>query len=422
MKHCNETNAGALVALCNLLLVAGCGSNADEIGLNEGANGACKTVDIRTMANLSTRADANPEIVDLVHGAEGVALVVSSTANQVSELLYTSESLEFGREVVLDTGSDTSNMSSIKVDPTGSFVAVTVTEDDCVEGRTMFVEIGKNFGTITNEVAVGFGPDSGAFSQDGNYFVVANEDDREDHPCKPAGRDGGSVTVIDLSAGTRTAQVAQTLLIDHAKDSEPEGVVVTDEGKVIITLQETSELAFFSLADIPSAEVTIVSLPEGSEPDGVAITPDGRWAVVALEGGDALAVVNLADDSVESVYTIRDSGDVPSHYNRDEEASNKIHEPESIVTFEQGSVTFVAVALQESHAVAVYSMDESGELSFDSIAPTGAYESEDGGRTKSDIGPEGLAYDPEQGVFIAANEREGSLTLLTSSAAHGCSE
>jgi uncharacterized protein YjiK len=228
--------------------------------------------------------------------------------------------------------------------------------------------------------------------------------------------------VIDLTAGLDGAQVLQTIPVDHGTDSEPEGVIVTEDGKVIITIQETSELGVFSLGDVPAAEITIVPLPAGAGPDGLETTPDGKWAVVALEGGDGLAVLDLSTDSIANVYTIRGSGDVPDDYNRDEDASDKIHEPESIVTFEQGGRTFVGVALQESHAVAIYSIDEDGNLEFDSIAPTGDYESEEAGRTKSSVGTEGLAYNAETGVFIAANEREGSLTMLTSSASHGCAE
>jgi hypothetical protein len=163
-------------------------------------------------------------------------------------------------------------------------------------------------------------------------------------------------------------------------------------------------------------------LPAGSEPDGLEVTPDGKWAIVGLEAGDGLAVIDLSDNSIASVYTIRGSGDVPPTYNRDDIASDKVHEPEGVVTFAQAGMTFVGVALQESHAVVVYSLSDDGELSFDSIAPTGDYESEESGREKSSVGTEGLAYNPHNGTFITANEREGSLTLLTSRATLGCSE
>src|SRR5262245_3882152 len=72
------------------------------------------TLAVRSVESISTRVDANPEIVGFIPGSDDRAVVISSVANQVSELLFTETSLTFGREEVIDTGSDTSNMTSIK--------------------------------------------------------------------------------------------------------------------------------------------------------------------------------------------------------------------------------------------------------------------------------------------------------------------
>jgi DNA-binding beta-propeller fold protein YncE len=382
------------------------------------------TLGVQAVQSIATRAEANPEILDFIPGSEERAVVVSSVANQVSELLFSETSLSFGREQVIDTGSDTSNMTSIKVDPTGAFAAVTVMEEDCVLGQVLFIDLGDDFGAVLGAVEVGYGPDSGDFSYDGAYFVTANEDDREDHPCKPADRQGGSISVIDLSTGPGGAAVVQTIPVDHALDSEPEGIAIAADGTVLVAVQETSELVRFSLGDVPDAASELIALTPGSEPDGLAISEDGKWAIIGYEAGDALAVLDMASGAVVSEYVIRNSGDVPDSYNRDESDTTHLHEPEGTVIFRSQGQLFVGTALQESHALITYRLSDSGELGFDSVAESGiGWPAEEDGREKSEVGPEGLAVHPG-GMMLLANEREGSITLFRTTAAEAqiCAE
>lgn len=375
------------------------------------------SLSVQAVESVATRVDANPEIVDFVPGSDERAVVVSAVANQVSELLFTETSLSFGREEVIDTGSDTSNMTSIKVAPSGEYAAVTVMEEDCVKGQVLFVDIGDGFGAVLGSVEVGYGPDSGAFSEDGAYFVTADEDDREDHPCKPADRKGGSISIIDVSGGPAAAEVVQTIAVDHALDSEPEGIAIAPDGTVLVAVQETSELVRFSLGDVPDATGEIIELTPGSEPDGLAIDEAGKWAIIGYEAGDALAVFDLEAGEVVSEYVIRNSGDVPDSYNRDESDSTHLHEPEGTVVFRSQGQLFVATSLQESHALVAYRLSDAGELSFDSITQSGiGWPAEEDGRVKSEVGPEGLAVHPG-GMMLVANEREGSITLFRTGAA-----
>jgi sugar lactone lactonase YvrE len=372
---------------------------------------------LQAVESISTREGANPEQVDFVPGSSDRAVVVSAVANQVSELLFSETSLAFGREQVIDTGSDTSNMTSIKVHPSGEYAAVTVMEEDCVEGQVMFVDLGDDFGAILAAVPVGYGPDSSAFSKDGKWLVTANEDDREDHPCKPADRMGGSISVIDLGEGPEAAAVVQTILVDHALDSEPEGVAIAPDGTVLIAVQETSELVRFSLADVPDAASEIIALSPGAEPDGLAISKDGKWAVIGYEAGDALALMDMESGELVSEYVIRNSGDVPESYNRDDADTTHVHEPEGTAIFQNQGQMFVAASLQESHALVAYRLADDGTLAFDSITQSGiGWPGEEDGREKSGVGPEGLAVH-EGGMMLVANEREGSITLFRTSSA-----
>jgi hypothetical protein len=376
---------------------------------------------ITTVTSLATRPDANPEIVDFVPGTADRAVVISSLANQLSELIYTDSTLEFGREKVIVTGSDTSNMTSVKVAPSGEYAAITVAEEDCVPGRVVFVDVSDDFGAVLGELTVGYGPDSGAFAKDGSAYVVVNEDDREDHPCKPADRKGGSVTIIDLSAGPSAPEALQTIMVDHDLAAEPEGVAISKDGVVLITMQETSEVGFFSLGDVPDATIERVALSAGAEPDGVTFSEDGELAVVGLERGDALAVLDVASRTVLNEYVIRGSGDVPDSYNRDDREATLVHEPEGVVVFHQQGQLFAGVALQESSAVLLYKLGADGSLTFDSVAQAGInVAAESGGREKGTIGTEGLAVNESAGILIAANEREGSITLFKTAQTAAC--
>jgi DNA-binding beta-propeller fold protein YncE len=380
--------------------------------LDDGSCPGDATLAVQAVASISTRVDANPEIVGFIPGSDDRAVVISSVANQVSELLFTETSLMFGREQVIDTGSDTSNMTSIKVHPSGTYAAVTVMEEDCVEGQVLFVDIGADFGSVLGAVPVGYGPDSSAFSHDGKWLVSANEDDREDHPCKPADRMGGSISVIDISQGPGSAAVVQTIPVDHALDSEPEGVAIAPDGTVLVAVQETSELVRFALADVPDASSEVIALSAGAEPDGLEVSKDGKWAVIGYEGGDALALMDMESGEIASEYVIRNSGDVPDSYNRDEGDTTHVHEPEGVAIFQSQGQTFVACALQESHALISYRLAADGSLAFDSITQSGiGWTSEENGREKSEVGPEGLAVHPS-GMMLIANERESSVTLF----------
>ena len=380
---------------------------------------------LQAVQSIQTDEMANPEIVGFVPGSNKRALVISAIANQLAELVYTDGSLAFGRKSKIETGSDTSVTSSVSVAPSGEYAAVTVAEVDCGVGRIMFVDVtdSDSFGTVLGSVEVGFNPDSGAFSADGRYYVSADEDDREDRPCKPDTRFGGTVTVVDMGDGPDAPSVAQTIDVDHAMDSEPEGVAVAPDGTVLVTIQETSEVGVFSLGDVPNATMQIIALPADSEPDGVAVNGDGKWAAITLERIDTLIVFDIAARAVAAEYLVTGSGDVPDEYNRDEGKVTKVHEPEQVTFLRSQGALFTLFALQESHSAIAYRIQDDGTPVFDSIAPVGVdWQAEMDGREKSDIGPEGLAAHGGSGLVLTANEREGSITLLktASTAAQAC--
>jgi hypothetical protein len=374
---------------------------------------------IEQVASVSTDAMANPEIVKMIPGETNRAVVISAVSNQLGELIYDATSISFMRNVRLMTGTDTSVTTSVEIAPDASFAAVTVAEADCALGRVLFVDISATaaFGTVLGSVAVGYEPDSSAFSADGRYLVTADEDDRADRPCKPVDRFGGSITVVDLSMGPAMATVAQTIAVNHAMDSEPEGLAISASGTVAVAIQETGEVGIFQLADVPAATLMLVTLPTGSEPDGIAFSSDGRFLAVGYERTDTLAILDATTRAILTEHVIAGTGEVPDEYPRDDRRTTKVHEPEQLTFVRSRGALFVVESMQESAGVVAFAIGTGGTVTFDSIAHAGVdYASVAMARMGSAIGPEGITWSAISGMLIGANEREGSVTLYRTEA------
>ncbi len=71
---------------------------------------------------------------------------------------------------------------------------------------------------------------------------------------------------------------------------EPEFVAIMPDGSgALVTIQEGSAVAVVNHSKL----VQIIKLPEGAEPDGVAISPDGAVAVTANEDGQSISLIDL---------------------------------------------------------------------------------------------------------------------------------
>ncbi len=415
---------------------------------------------------VPTDEDANPEILRFVpgDGNDARALVTTTLANEIREIRYDEDRVEFTGRHVIDTGNFTSELTSMSVHPTGRFAAITVsdngfgeceTDADCGDvncvggycqclpdappgcacGRVLFVDIDPDparFGTVLASVSVGYAPDSGRFSPAGDYFVTADEDDKDDRACRPSKRDGGSVSILQIGnppaglcatdpvaigeLGLDVCRIDQ--IVVSVEDGEPEDVAIGPDGQVVVAIQELDQLGFFRLDAIPD-ELEILELDSGAGPDGMEISASGAWVAVGLEHDDSLAIVDMATHELIAVHSVRPN--VPLDFNRDLRKDIRHHEPEQVALVQSGGEEFVVMTLQESHAIIAYriDIDEQQVVVFDSIQPVGiGFRAELGGTVKSKIRPEGLAArtDPATGrsLFLVASEGEGSVTLLRS--------
>ena len=382
--------------------------------------------DIQNVMSLTAGEDANAEIVRVVPGTDDQAVFVSSAIGRLTVINYTASSFSFGSTYDLDPGSATAEMTSIDVSiPIGgeSYVAVCVAETDCAKGKIMFVKLSD--GSIVKEVEVGYNPDGAAFTKNGSHLVVACEDDREDRPCKPADRNGGSVSIISLSGGVANASLVQDFAVDWDPDSEPEHAETSADGTVIVSIQETSQIMIFNVADAPLAqgEYTVVDLPDDGgtsddgagvecEPDGLFISPDGTKALISSERNGTFQLMALPSGTLYgNPYIIEN--DLPSGWQRDDRSYKKRTEPEECSLVEKDDKLYAVFALQESHAVIVYDVTDPANPVFDSMAPAGIDYASDNGMEKSAIGSEGLGMHQTNGIAFSANEREGSISMFT---------
>ena len=382
--------------------------------------------DIQNVMSLTAGEDANAEIVRTVPGTDDKAVFVSSAIGRLTVIDYTTSSFAFGSTYDLDPGSATAEMTSIDVSiPIGgeSYVAVCVAETDCAKGKIMFVKLSD--GSIVKEVEVGYNPDGAAFTKNGSHLVVACEDDREDRPCKPAERNGGSVSIISLSGGVANASLVQDFAVDWDPDSEPEHAETSADGTVIVSIQETSQIMIFNVSDAPltEGEYTVVDLPDDGgttddgagvecEPDGLFISPDGSLALISSERNGTFQLMALPSGTLYgNPYVIEN--DLPSGWQRDDRSYKKRTEPEECSLVERDDKLYAVFALQESHAVIVYDVTDPANPVFDSMAPAGIDYANDNGMEKSAIGSEGLGMHQTNGVAFSANEREGSISMFT---------
>ena len=406
-----------LTTLLSIVLAIGIFSGCSE---EKKAEITYDSFNIETVMSLPVATDANPEIVRMVPGSDNQAVFVSSGTNSISIIDYTPTNFTIGSTFQLESGSATATMTSIDISPKmdgENYVAVCVAEVDCSPGWMLLVKLSD--GSIVKTVTgIGYNPDGCAFTKDGDFLIVACEDDREDRECKPAERHGGSVSVIDLRNGIANATLAQDFKVDWDVDSEPEHCETSSNGTVVVSVQETSEIIIFNTADLPltPSNITIVSLPDDgngneAEPDGLFISPDGFSALISNERNGTFQMMSLPDGAMYGSPTIVEN-DLPDGWQRDARKSTKRTEPEECSLVEQDDKLYAIFALQESHAVIVYDVTDPANPVFDSIGKAGVDPSLDFEDVKSEIGSEGLSVHPTNGMAFSANEREGSVTMF----------
>ena len=245
----------------------------------------------------------------------------------------------------------------------------------------------------------------------------------------------GFLTIVDLIGAPSdwtTRDVALTGLAERFPDDpEPEYVSINASNQVAVTLQENNHVVIVDLATgdivthwsagttthladtVEDNDIQFVNqiVNARREPDAIAWTPGGRL-VTANEGDYDLDLADGQFSGGRDFTVFSATGEVlfepgaalelqavrHGHY-PDERSENKGIEPEGVAVGVYDQRTFLFVGSERGNFVAVYRLDDETHPEFVQILPTG-------------VGPEGLLPIPQRGLFVTANEEDGTISIF----------
>jgi DNA-binding beta-propeller fold protein YncE len=370
-----------------------------------------------------------------------VAEIIASTPDGETLIYTDSASEEIGFVKLTDPHHPTSDgflampgePTSVAVTPDGVWALVVVHGSS--QDALVVVDLATR--TISTTIALGGQPDSVAISPDGRYAAIAIENERDEDvnngemPQSPP----GYLTIVDLvgaPASWTTRDVALTGLADRfPADPEPEYVSIKTSNQAAVTLQENNHVVIVDLvtgtvvthwsagttthaADtVEDNDIRFVDqiVHARREPDAIAWTPGGR--LITANEGDYDLDLDAGEFAGGRDFTVfSGTGEVlfepgaalelealrHGHY-PDNRSGDKGIEPEGVAVAIYQHRTFLFVGSERGHFVAVYRLDDEVNPVFIQILPTG-------------VGPEGLLPIPQRGLFVTANEEDGTISVF----------
>ncbi len=190
---------------------------------------------------------------------------------------------------------------------------------------------------------------------------------------------------------------------------EPEFVAITPDGAgALITIQEGSAVAVVNHSKL----VQIIKLPDGAEPDGIAISPDGKVAVTANEDGQSISLINLSQGlaGAELTGTIDVLQFLPMDDPNFKHDEGEV-DPEGVAIFSRAGRSYAVLALEKSASLLVLDVTDPGNVTNVSLLPvgiTGDLQNPDDREAE----PEGIAVSPGGDLIAVGNEEEGTVSLI----------
>lgn len=377
----------------------------------------------------------------------------------------------------LPEGSNVGDFTGMSIHPNGEYALIAVRDVEHapasleeVRGKVLAVSLPDL--EVIGEITVGIGPDSVDIAPNGQFAVVANEDEEDETNLTNPDHRAGTVSIIDLRGGPAAMTQVEVPLPPEgipyfSHDPQPETVkVAPDSSFVLATLQENNAIARITVpSPLPSpltaGAFTVTSYDAGvrtgfglvsgsvgsescrpsaydislreeftsaREPDGIAITPDGRFFVTADE--DNLTWLNqqshdgalLSPNGTRSISVydaatgafLGDSGDsieqgvIASQL--PQRCGSKGPEPEVVDVAVVRGRTLAFVALERSDAMSIHDITDPTNIRLLDIVPLNpAIVAAD---SSADYEPEGIVYVPGRDLVVVSNPAAGSVSLV----------
>jgi len=257
-------------------------------------------------------------------------------------------------------------------------------------------EIAAAEGDLTGAVAVltvGALPDSLTFTPDGSKIIVANEGEPDEDDEGVVTDPEGSISIIDVSGEFSSLSNADVSTADFSAFND-----------------QADSLRAAGVRLFPDVTDGGLSVAQDLEPEFIAVSPDGTKAFVTLQENNAIAIVDIASATVESIKPLGlkdysqpgnglDASDRDDAIDISTEPVFGLYMPDSIASFEADGETYYVIANEG---------DDRGDADED--ARGDAIRLKDLADVTS-FGRNGLSLDPSFDPALLEDEELGRLTI-----------
>ena len=378
------------------------------------------------------------EIAAVYAVSGNVAEIVDATPDGRTLLYTDSESEEVGfvditnhaAPVEIATVPMPGEPTSVAITPDGAWALVAVHGD-----ADQLVVLSMADRSVVANLPLGGQPDSVAVSADGRYAAIAIENERDEDvndgemPQAPP----GFLTIVDLVGAPPAWPTRNVLLVGLAErfaaDPEPEFVSINGDNVAAVTLQENNHVVLVRLADGSivdhwSAGTTthaadtqddgVVAFDDvlsnaRREPDAIVWTPDGNLLTAnegdydldlgpgEFVGGRDFTVFSAAGDVVFEPGGSAEMAIAAAGRYADSRSDAKGCELEGAEIGQYLNHTFGFVGAERCASVLVYELKDR-KPKLVQVLPSGSR-------------PEGLLAIPARGLFVSANEGDGTIWI-----------
>ncbi|WP_396135501.1 choice-of-anchor I domain-containing protein [Bacillus sp. 3255] len=352
------------------------------------------------------------------------------------------------QQISFKSVSDKAEVTSVAVTPDGKFALAAVRTGDHVsnpsKGFVAVVDLSTLETVKTYEV--GIGPDSIAISKDGQYAVIAIEDEEIDPTTEeidmPTTKRPGSIAILTLPAGDATKGELTDVAIDlsqtgggavYLHDPQPEYVAISpDSATAAVTLQENNAIAIVDLktkkitktfglgttkhlADLKKDDKVSFQdeLTARPEPDGIVFTADGKYLVTANEGdlgkdefkdgvksgGRNIMVWDLDGKPVYDSKELVDLKAAQAGLYPDDRSANRGSEVENVTIGEINGKQLLAVAAERDNAILFFDVTDPIKPIYQGLIPSAG------------VSPEGIHKVNGRDLFVSADEVSGTISF-----------